>query len=75
MFLTEKQNCSIKNWDSQKQDEERFSDNFQMYVLKVFKETCDLVSSIIFKVKIILFNPIEMVVKICLFDEEKDRNF
>jgi len=75
MFLTEKQNCSIKKWDSQKQDEERFSDNFQMCVLKVFKETCDLVSSIIFKVKIILFNPIEMVVKICLFDEEKDRNF
>jgi len=53
----------------------RFSDNFQMYILKVFKETCDLVFSIIFKVKIILFNPIEMVVKICLFDEEKDRNF
>ena len=75
MFLTEKQNCSIKKWDSQKQDEERFSDNFQMYVLKVFKETCHLASSIIFKVKIILFNPIEMVVKICLFDEEKDRNF
>jgi hypothetical protein len=43
-----------------------------MYILKVFKETCDLVFCIIFKVKIILFNPIEMVVKICLFNQEKD---
>ena len=29
----------------------------------------------LFKVKIILFNRIEMVVKICLFDEESDTNF
>ena len=46
-----------------------------MYILKIFEETCDLEFRIIFKVKIILFNRIEMVVKICLFDEEKDRNF